>query len=49
MRTIILPMLFFYSILFGQFDNAGTSAANFLKIGVGGRATAMGGVLLLAR
>ena len=25
------------SVLFGQFDNSGTSAANFLKIGVGGR------------
>ena len=28
------------SVLFGQFDNSGTSAANFLKIGVGGRAAA---------
>ena len=38
-------MLFSYSILLGQFDNAGTSAANFLKIGVGGRAAAMGGAI----
>ena len=29
----------------GQFDNAGTSAANFLKIGVGGRASAMAGAI----
>ena len=34
------------SVLFGQFDNSGTSAANFLKIGVGGRAAAMGGAIV---
>ena len=45
MRRSLLSMLFSYSILLGQFDNAGTSAANFLKIGVGGRAAAMGGAI----
>ena len=37
---------FFLSVLFCQFDNSGTSAANFLKIGVGGRAAAMGGAIV---
>ena len=39
------PFVFCVSFLLGQFDNSGTSAANFLKIGVGGRATAMGGAI----
>jgi hypothetical protein len=39
------PFVFCVSLLLGQFDNSGTSAANFLKIGVGGRATAMGGAI----
>ncbi len=34
------------SLLIAQFDNAGTSAANFLKIGVGGRAVGMGGAIV---
>ena len=34
------------SLLLGQFDNTGTSAANFLKIGVGGRAVGMGGAIV---
>jgi len=32
--------------MFSQFDNAGTSAANFLKIGVGGRGTALSGAFV---
>ena len=39
------PFVFCVSLLLGQFDNSGTSAANFLKIGVVGRATAMGGAI----
>ena len=42
---IFFPFVFCVSLLLGQFDNSGTSAANFLKIGVGGRATAMGGAI----
>ena len=30
------------SVSYAQFDNTGTSVANFLKIGVGGRGEAMG-------
>ena len=37
---------FLLSVLTGQFDNSGTSAANFLKIGVGGRAAGMGGAIV---
>lgn len=36
--TIFLP-----SFVFAQIDNVGTSAANFLKIGIGARAQSMGG------
>ena len=36
------------SVLTGQFDNSGTSAANFLKIGVGGRAAGMGGAIAVS-
>ncbi len=35
----------FVFIVNGQFDNVGTSAGNFLKIGVGGRATSMAGAV----
>jgi len=35
MKHIFLILFLFGSTLFGQFDNVGTSAANFLKIGVG--------------
>jgi len=45
MKRIFLILFLFGSTLFGQFDNVGTSAANFLKIGVGGRATGMGGAI----
>ncbi len=38
MTLVLLPAL-----ALAQFDNAGTSAANFLKIGVGSRAEAMAG------
>ena len=43
----ILPLLFLMSVnisvSYAQFDNTGTSVANFLKIVVGGRGVAMGG------
>jgi len=45
MKNHYLISLFYISLLWSQFDNSGTSAANFLKIGVGGRATAMGGAI----
>lgn len=38
----LLTVLLLPSFLSAQFDNAGTSAMNFLKIGVGARAVAMG-------
>lgn len=40
-KTLVLMSL--SGILFGANDNVGTSAAHFLKIGVGARAEAMGG------
>ena len=40
---ICLLGMFSYSAVYAQFDNVGTSAANFLKIGVGSRAEAMAG------
>ena len=44
----VLCLLFFVTTqvtipLYGQFDNSGTSVANFLKIGVGARGQALGG------
>ena len=45
MRALSI-MLIWVSFLSAQFDNSGTSAANFLKIGVGGRAAAMGGAIV---
>ena len=44
----VLCLLFFVTVqvttpLYGQFDNSGTSVANFLKIGVGARGQALGG------
>jgi len=45
MKHLFLILFLLGSTLFGQFDNVGTSAANFLKIGVGGRATGMGGAI----
>ena len=45
MKRYFFIILVFLSFLFGQFDNSGTSAANFLKIGVGGKAAAMGGAI----
>jgi len=43
----ILTLLFLISVnisvSYAQFDNTGTSVANFLKIGVGGRGEALGG------
>mgnify|MGYP001587223818 FL=1 len=44
MKQKILILLFFSATnIFAQFDNVGTSVANFLKIGVGSRLEAMGG------
>ena len=45
MTRLVFIILIYFSALMGQFDNAGTSAANFLKIGVGGRASAMAGAI----
>ena len=45
MRVLSI-ILIWVSFLSAQFDNSGTSAANFLKIGVGGRAAAMGGAIV---
>ncbi|MFQ6603977.1 MAG: PorV/PorQ family protein [Fidelibacterota bacterium] len=41
MKKILYIILI--SVLWGQFDNVGTSAANFLKINVGARGSALGG------
>ncbi len=41
--SIIIFALLLPALALAQFDNAGTSAANFLKIGVGSRAEAMAG------
>ncbi|RMD95119.1 MAG: hypothetical protein D6814_13665, partial [Calditrichaeota bacterium] len=41
--VLCLLLGFMVTSTYAQFDNAGTSAANFLKIGVGSRAEAMGG------
>ena len=45
MRLLSITIILL-SFLSAQFDNSGTSAANFLKIGVGGRAAAMGGAIV---
>ncbi len=42
-KSLILAATLYALPAFAQFDNAGTSAANFLKIGVGSRAEAMAG------
>lgn len=41
--TTILLLLFSTSVLLAEFDKVATTAAPFLKVGVGGRAAAMGG------
>ncbi|NOZ03737.1 MAG: UPF0164 family protein [FCB group bacterium] len=46
MKKITLTIAIFVGLLTAQFDNVGTSAANFLKIGVGGRAEGMGGAFV---
>lgn len=49
MRRFIILFLLFFILSFpayAQFDNVGTSVANFLKIGVGSRAEAMGGAFV---
>ena len=46
MKKYLTISILFCSFLFSQFDNSGTSAANFLKIGVGGRPSAMGGAIV---
>ncbi len=43
MKKILLISTFVVGIASAQFDNVSTSAANFLKIGVGSRAEGMGG------
>lgn len=43
---IIICLLLSVSLVFAGNDNVGTSAANFLKIGVGPRGTAMGGAFV---
>ena len=42
-KNIIITFIAINCSIFAQFDNAGTSAANFLKIGVGRRGMALGG------
>ena len=42
----ILCLLLSISLIYAGNDNAGTSAANFLKIGIGPRGTAMGGAFV---
>lgn len=42
-KNMIIAVISINCCLFAQFDNTGTSAANFLKIGVGSRAMALGG------
>lgn len=43
MRNIIFASTLLVGMISAQFDNTGTSAANFLKIGVGSRAEGMAG------
>ena len=43
MKSLFSVLLFCTAFLFGEFDKVGTSAAQFLKIGVGARAISMGG------
>ena len=43
MKKILLTSALLVGLASAQFDNVGTSAANFLKIGVGSRAEGMGG------
>lgn len=43
MKKLILTFTLLVGMASAQFDNVGTSAANFLKIGVGSRAEGMGG------
>ena len=42
-KNIIITFIAINCCIFAQFDNTGTSAANFLKIGVGSRGMALGG------
>ncbi len=44
--TILIVCFLVSGALAQEFDNVGTSAANFLKIGVGSRANAMGGAFV---
>jgi hypothetical protein len=43
MKKTAVILILTTGVALAQFDNVGTSAANFLKIGVGGRAEGMGG------
>jgi len=42
-KSLLMSVVLLPALALAQFDNAGTSAANFLKIGVGSRAEAMAG------
>ncbi len=44
--VILLFVFMFFSEAFSQFDNIGTSAANFLKIPVGSRGESLGGAFI---
>ena len=43
MRRLLIVLLSFSSVAFGEFDKVGTTTAQFLKMGVGARARGMGG------
>ena len=43
MRHLLIVLLSFSSVAFGEFDKVGTTTAQFLKMGVGARARGMGG------
>lgn len=42
-KTVFISLMAFLTMTQAQFDNVATSAATFLKIGVGGRGVALGG------
>ena len=43
MKNVLVIAIIGFSLLFAEFDKVGTTAAQFLKIGVGARAMGMGG------
>ena len=46
MKKILIVLLLMVGMVFAQFDKVGTSAAQFLKIGVGARANALAGAVV---